>query len=111
MLTFYLVRHGMTQGNYAHIIMGQEIDTPLTDHGIENAEYLGQHLKGKQIHQIYASDLGRAFITAHIIAENLHIHFQNFKYGVYRCWYTILTCQYIYLCIIILFHYFSLATT
>lgn len=56
--------------------MGQEIDTPLTDHGIENAYTLGRHLKGKHIEHIFSSDLGRAFITAHIIAENLGLDFE-----------------------------------
>lgn len=71
MLTFYLVRHGMTEGNYAHIIMGGRIDTPLTAAGLVNAETTAKGLSGVAFDAIYASDLGRAFITAHILAERL----------------------------------------
>ncbi len=91
MLIFYLVRHGNTEGNYKHFIMGYQIDTPLTDEGLKNTSILSQKLKNIKFDRIYSSDLGRAFITARIIAENLKIgsklsrakELREINYGVY----------------------------
>lgn len=53
--------------------MGGQIDTPLTDEGFKNAEILTQKLQSISFDHIYSSDLGRAFITAFILGENLHL--------------------------------------
>ena len=69
MLTFYLVRHGNTEYNRKGIMQGQ-IDTALTDEGIKNAKIVSEKLKKMKdvkFDYVFSSDLGRAFITAHII--------------------------------------------
>jgi len=73
MLTFYLLRHGKTENNQKSIIMGARIDTPLTESGLANADVLANKLRGIKFDHVYSSDLGRAFITAHIIVEKLKI--------------------------------------
>lgn len=73
MLTFYLVRHGNTENNRKGKIMGGQIDTPLTDEGFKNAEILTQKLQSISFDHVYSSDLGRAFITAFILGENLKL--------------------------------------
>lgn len=70
MITLYLVRHGKTEYNIERRIQGH-IDTPLTDEGYENAFRVAERLRGIKFDHIYSSDLGRAFITAHVIAEKL----------------------------------------
>ncbi len=90
MITFYLVRHGNTEHNWNSITMGQ-IDTPLTNEGLKNANVLAKKLKGINFDYIFSSDLGRAFITAHIIAEKLNLEKKLFpakelreiNYGIY----------------------------
>lgn len=73
MVLLYIVRHGQTENNRKGILMGQ-LDSPLTDSGIRNAEFLAGRLKGAHFDRVYSSDLGRAFITAHIISERLGIY-------------------------------------
>lgn len=70
MNTFYLARHGETENNVARRLSGW-IDTPLTDKGLEATERAIAKLKGLYIDAIYSSDVGRAFITAYIIARRL----------------------------------------
>lgn len=90
MLTFYLVRHGNTHNNRNSLTMGQ-IDTPLTNEGLKNAHTLSKKLKNVKFDGIFSSDLGRAFITAHIIAISLGIHkklvpareLREINYGMY----------------------------
>ncbi|MFH1432165.1 MAG: histidine phosphatase family protein [archaeon] len=72
MITIYVVRHGETEYNAQRRIQGQ-IDTPLTDEGYRNAFVMAGKLKGLKFDHIYSSDLGRAFITAHVIAEKLEL--------------------------------------
>ena len=68
MTTFYVVRHGNTELNYKGVLMGH-IDSPLTDQGYNDAFFLAKKLKKIKFNAIFSSDLGRAFITAHIIAD------------------------------------------
>lgn len=72
MITLYIVRHGKTEYNVQRRIQGH-IDTPLTDEGYENAFRVAERLRGIKFDHIYSSDLGRAFITAHVIAEKLSL--------------------------------------
>jgi probable phosphoglycerate mutase len=53
--------------------MQGHIDSPLTDEGYKNAFFMADKLKDFKFDHIYSSDLGRAFITAHIIAEKLNL--------------------------------------
>ncbi len=72
MITLYIVRHGTTEYNALRRIQGQ-IDTPLTDEGYKNAFIVADRFRDINVKfdHIYSSDLGRAFITAHVIAERL----------------------------------------
>jgi phosphoserine phosphatase len=78
MLTIYLVRHGKTENNQKSITMGQ-IDTPLTQEGLKNAGVLAEKLKWINFDYIFSSDLGRAFITAYIIADKLNLEKKLFS--------------------------------
>ena len=70
MVTFYIVRHGNTELNYREVLQGQ-IDSPLTKEGYEDANFLSKKFKKTKFDAIFSSDLGRAFTTAYIIADNI----------------------------------------
>lgn len=70
MNTFYIARHGETENNKAGRLSGW-IDTPLTDRGLQAVQKAIAKLSGLQIDEVYSSDMGRAFITAYIIARAL----------------------------------------
>ncbi|HEY4160603.1 MAG TPA: histidine phosphatase family protein [Candidatus Saccharimonadales bacterium] len=70
MNTFYLVRHGETENNRARRLSGW-IDTPLTDNGLEPTTKVVAKLQGMPIDEMYSSDLGRAFVTAYVVARGL----------------------------------------
>ncbi|HJQ08428.1 MAG TPA: histidine phosphatase family protein [Candidatus Saccharimonadales bacterium] len=70
MNTFYLVRHGETENNVARRLSGW-IDSPLTASGLLPTEKVIAKLQGMAIDAIYSSDVGRAFITAYVIARRL----------------------------------------
>jgi len=71
MTTFYMCRHGQTENNKNRRLSGW-IDTPLTDEGVQHAHAAAQKLQGVTIDKIISSDLGRAFVTAYIIARDIH---------------------------------------
>lgn len=71
MNTFYIVRHGETENNRAKRLSGW-IDTPLTDTGLEPTKKVIAKLANIDIDEIYSSDVGRAFITAYVVARGLH---------------------------------------
>ncbi|HEX4774575.1 MAG TPA: histidine phosphatase family protein [Candidatus Saccharimonadales bacterium] len=71
MNTFYIVRHGETENNRARRLSGW-IDTPLTDTGLEPTKKVIAKLANIHIDAMYSSDLGRAFITAYVIARELN---------------------------------------
>jgi len=62
------VRHGETAWNVDTRIQGQ-LDIPLNDTGLWQAERLGQALADEPIAAVYASDLARAWQTAEAIAR------------------------------------------
>lgn len=70
MTTFYICRHGQSEYNLQKRIQGQ-IDTPLTEKGIENAKTVANKVKNISFDTIFSSDLGRAFQTAYIIAHEI----------------------------------------
>jgi broad specificity phosphatase PhoE len=69
--TFYIVRHGETENNRAQRLSGW-IDTPLTDTGLQATEAVIKKLSSLNIDEMYSSDLGRAFITAYVVARGLN---------------------------------------
>jgi broad specificity phosphatase PhoE len=70
MTTFYICRHGQTENNKAQRFSGW-VDTPLTEEGVRDALSAAAKLKGIALDQVFASDLGRAFITAYLITKEL----------------------------------------
>jgi 2,3-bisphosphoglycerate-dependent phosphoglycerate mutase len=65
-----LVRHGVTAWNLEKRFQGQ-IDTPLSDLGLEQAERTADALLGEPVSSLYTSDLLRAQQTAIPISESL----------------------------------------
>jgi broad specificity phosphatase PhoE len=71
--TLILVRHGESEWNRAGRIQGQ-VNSPLTDLGIDQAKAIRDHLSGILLNQeleIYTSPLDRAIQTAEIIAQGI----------------------------------------
>ncbi len=75
MITLYLVRHGETEENAAHILQGQ---TPghLSSLGREQTEMLRDSLRDVHFDVLVSSDLKRCLDTACILNEerNLPVH-------------------------------------
>lgn len=66
----FLARHGQTRWDREHRMQGQ-LDSPLTDDGIRQAEHLAERLCGRGITTVCSSPLGRALQTASIIVERI----------------------------------------
>lgn len=64
----YLIRHGETEWNLTKRYQGQS-DIPLNTPGIRQAERLAAWYQEHAFDHIYASDLSRAFHTAHPLAS------------------------------------------
>lgn len=76
MTTLILVRHGQSLANAQKFFAGQT-DAPLTPRGVEQAELTGRAVAERYpIQRVYASDLQRAFQTAHSAAEILGLPVQ-----------------------------------
>ena len=73
--TFYIVRHGQSEGNVAGDIFGG--DPALTKIGLEQAQSLSKLLGEISIDQIFSSDLVRAKQTAKIIALEKNLKAQE----------------------------------
>lgn len=71
MNAFYIVRHGETENNRAKRLSGW-VDTPLTENGLAPTKKVVEKLSGIQIDEMYSSDMGRAFITAYVVARGLN---------------------------------------
>ena len=71
MTKLYLVRHGETVANKAHILQGQT-DGELNDTGRRQAGEVRKKLNGAEIDVYVASDLQRAVETCKIIAGTEH---------------------------------------
>lgn len=68
---FYFVRHGETEPNARGVRCGGDVDAPLTENGVRQAEALGGVLRGRGIGVIVASPLQRTRRTAEIVAPAL----------------------------------------
>lgn len=65
--TIYLVRHGQTEWNLQDILQGQ-LDSALTEKGLEQARDLVERFKDIEFASIFSSDLLRAKRTAETVA-------------------------------------------
>lgn len=76
-IPIYIARHAETVYNHAARMQGNDAHTPLTRHGIAQAEAMGQALArhfaeiGARPPLIWSSPAGRTLQTAAIIAEHL----------------------------------------
>lgn len=66
MLRLLITRHGETQWNLVRRMQGH-LDSPLTDLGQQQAQWLAERLKHDHIDHIYSSPLGRAYKTAEVL--------------------------------------------
>jgi len=73
-MKIFLVRHGESEANAKDLYQGQRLDSPLSSHGLEQAQRIAERLKDEKIDAIYSSDLLRARETAEAIAK-----FHNLK--------------------------------
>lgn len=71
MTTLYLVRHGETVDNAAHIMQGQ-VQGQLNDTGIKQAQEVRDKMKNEVIDAFVSSDLHRSVHTCEIIAGPHH---------------------------------------
>ena len=78
MNTIYVVRHGETEWNVKGLIQGQ-MDSPLTENGIKQAEQLSTELKDISFDEVFSSDLLRAKRTAEIITLERNLAIQAIK--------------------------------
>ena len=67
-MKLYLARHGQTDWNLEHKAQGQ-VDIPLNDTGIKQAEELKDKLKSYDFDICYCSPLKRAIQTAEIAVD------------------------------------------
>lgn len=65
--TIYIVRHGQTEWNLQDILQGQ-LDSALTEQGLQQAKDLVERLEGVEFDAIFSSDLLRAQRTAETVA-------------------------------------------
>jgi broad specificity phosphatase PhoE len=83
----FLARHGESVANQQKLISGQ-LDTPLTEKGKNQAQWLCDVLKNEQLSAIYASSLNRAIETArptanyHGIDIRVVDNFKEIHFGV-----------------------------
>jgi broad specificity phosphatase PhoE len=68
---FYIARHGETENNHAGRLSGW-IDTPLTAAGLAPTARAIAKLQDAPIDVICSSDLGRAFVTAYVVARHMN---------------------------------------
>lgn len=68
MTKIYVTRHGETEWNKLRRMQGR-LDSPLTELGREQAQWLGERLKDVKIDHLYSSPAGRAIETATLINQ------------------------------------------
>lgn len=68
----YLARHGQTEWNVERRKQGR-LDSPLTPHGLLQAQRNAALVRHEQIDAVFASPLGRARRTAEILADALEL--------------------------------------
>lgn len=70
---FYVFRHGETELNRQKRWQGSGMDYELNENGSSQAQGLVDKLKDKGLEIIFSSPLKRAFQTAEVVAQALHI--------------------------------------
>ncbi|MBP9691312.1 histidine phosphatase family protein [Candidatus Woesebacteria bacterium] len=87
--TFYIVRHGESEGNVQKILQGH-LDFPLSEEGERQAKRRAQELRQVSFDLVFSSDLLRAHRTAEIIAQEHKLTVKTTqvlrerKYGLYE---------------------------
>lgn len=76
MAKIYVTRHGETEWNTQRRMQGH-MDSPLTQTGRLQAEWLGEYLKTTPLTRIYASPSGRADQTAKLIRGQRPLEIQS----------------------------------
>ncbi|MDO4295311.1 MAG: histidine phosphatase family protein [bacterium] len=71
-MDIYIVRHGQTDWNLCGKMQGHT-ELPLNETGRQQARDMAEMLVGKQITEVYCSNMQRAVETASIIAERLGV--------------------------------------
>jgi len=74
--TLYVVRHGQTEWNVEHRFQGHR-DSPLTELGVRQAEWLREAMADQTIDAAYASSSPRAVRTARIVIGDREIEVQT----------------------------------
>lgn len=81
-----IVRHGESSGNLEQRVRGRT-EFPLNENGLAQAKATAEALKNEKIECVYSSPLGRALVTAKVIAEaggfpvRTEERFNNMTYG------------------------------
>jgi probable phosphoglycerate mutase len=76
MAQIILIRHGQTDWNVVGRYQGQA-DPPLNELGLEQAHLLAEELESIPLDRLISSPLKRAFQTAQVISDHLHIPLQT----------------------------------
>jgi broad specificity phosphatase PhoE len=84
MLKLWLVRHGQTDWNVARLIQGWT-DIPLNSTGQKQARALHHYISGIRFHEIFSSDLIRAYETAQILSGNCPEKIKKVEFLRERC--------------------------
>lgn len=71
----FLVRHGVTDGNYEGILLGRK-DYALNSDGFKQAERCAKSFHDFSIDQIYTSPILRAYQTAEILSKEIKVHLE-----------------------------------
>ncbi len=72
-MQLYLARHGQTDDNIPPVRFQGQSDTPLNEHGRQQAAKLASSCDGLGIEMLFSSNLSRARETAALIAERLNV--------------------------------------
>lgn len=75
-MSLYVVRHGQVPSNVKGIVSGRS-NEQLTQRGIEQANEVKEKISNIHFDAIYSSDVERAKETAHIIAPNQEIFYDE----------------------------------